>query len=119
MRRSCGLLVKAQATARVNVPTAPLHHGNAVFFSFGQLDVVSLPIVPSLFGILASLTQPSVLACRQRASRASVCVCAFSSDMSSWVSGPSRTWTRHARSWHRGAMCHAQSTAASTSSCHR
>ena len=46
-------------------------------------------------------------------------VCALSANMSSCISVPSRTWTPHTRRWHRGAMCHAQSTAASTSSCHR
>ena len=39
---------------------------------------------------------------------------AFSSNMSSWVSVPSSTWTPHTRSWHRGAMCLGRSTAAST-----
>ena len=43
VRRGCGLLAKAQAIARVDVPTAPRQC--CVFFCFEQLDVVSLPIV--------------------------------------------------------------------------
>ena len=68
-RRGCGLLVKAQATARVDVPTA---HTNVVFCSFEQSDVGSLAMIEaqksshwnekttSLSGTLVSLTQPGV-----------------------------------------------------------
>ena len=42
MRRGCGLLVKAQATARVDVPTVPRQR---CVRSFEQSDVGSVPVI--------------------------------------------------------------------------